>query len=195
MQSCLFWPKIGTHVISRILILIPTIVFQIANPKSIFRQIWAENVKAACLSEIWHTRTFIHSISKMLILILILVFINFKPKSILWTNLSRKTWILHFVWKLLHRVSWGCDCKNTEQGLEEKIKMNNCIKCLLLLYLYCRSKSKKLNQPTKECWINGVIIAIKIVKKVLLQPKLWNKIKTIYKLLHNGPSIQHVYNY
>ena len=31
---------------SRMLILIPTIVFWIANPKSIFGQIWAEKVKA-----------------------------------------------------------------------------------------------------------------------------------------------------
>ena len=31
---------------SRMLILIPTIVFWIANPKSIFGQIWAQKVKA-----------------------------------------------------------------------------------------------------------------------------------------------------
>ena len=77
-----------------------------------------------------------HVILRMLILILRLVIWNSKPKFIFWTNLSRKTWIPHSAWKLVHRVSWGCDCKNTEQGLEEKIKMKNCIKCLLLLYLY-----------------------------------------------------------
>ena len=66
-----------------------------------------------------------------------LVFWNSRPKSFFWTNLSQKTWILHFAWKLVHRVSWGCDCKNGEQGLEEKSKMINCIKCLLLLYLHC----------------------------------------------------------
>ena len=44
-----------------------------------------------------------------------------------------------------------------------------------------------MNQSTKECWVNGIIVAIKIfiVKKVLLQPKLWNMIKTTYKILHN----------
>ena len=68
--------------------------------------------------------------------------------------------------------------------------MNNYIKCLLLLYLYV-AKSKKQNQSTKEYWVNGIIVAIKIfpTKNVLLQPKLENKIKTTYKLLHNGPSI------
>ena len=123
----------------------------------------------------------------MLILILRFVFWNSKPKSIFWTKLSLKNWILHFAWKLVHRVSGGCDWKNTEQGLEEKIKMINCIKCLLLLYLIV-AKSKKLNQSTKECRINGIIVAIKIliIKKVLLQLKLWNKIKTAYKRLDNG---------
>ena len=44
-QSCLFYLKIGTNGISRILILIPTLVFWISNPKSIFGQIWAKKVK------------------------------------------------------------------------------------------------------------------------------------------------------
>ena len=103
------------------------------------------------------------------------------------TKLSRKNWILYFAWRLVHRVSSGCDWKNTEQCLEEKIKMISCIKCLLLLYLIV-AKSKKLNQSTKECRINGIIVAIKIliIKKVLLQLKLWNKIKTAYKRLDNG---------
>ena len=95
--------------------------------------------KLFVLPENWHTRTYTHSISKMLILILILVFSNFKPKFVFWTNLSRKTWILHSARKLVQSIL-GCDCKNTRQGLEEKIKMNNCIKCLLLLYLYCSWK-------------------------------------------------------
>ena len=97
--------------------------------------------KLFVLPENWHTHThthtYTHGISKMLILISILIFSNFKPKSVFWTNLSLKTWIFHFAWKLIHRVSCGCDCKNTKQGLEEKIKINNCIKCLLLLYLNC----------------------------------------------------------
>ena len=110
--------------------------------------------KLFVLSENWHTRTCTQSISKMLILISILVFPNFKllkmlililrlvywnskPKSIFRTNLSRKIWILYFAWKLVHRFSWGFDCRNTEQSLEEKIKMDNYIKFLLLLYLYC----------------------------------------------------------
>ena len=39
-QSCLFCLKTDTHGISRMLILIPTLVFWIVNPKSIFGQIW-----------------------------------------------------------------------------------------------------------------------------------------------------------
>ena len=80
-QSCLFWLKTGIHGISRMLILIPTTVFWIANPRSTFGQIWAEKVKAVCLPENWYTLTCTHSISKMLILISILVILNFKPKS------------------------------------------------------------------------------------------------------------------
>ena len=50
IQNCLFSLKIGTHGILMMLILIPTIVFWIANPKSIFGQIWAEKVKAVCFA-------------------------------------------------------------------------------------------------------------------------------------------------
>ena len=47
--------------------------------------------------------------------------------------------------------------------------MNNCIKCC---YIFIIAKSKKVNQSTKGCWINEIIVAIKIylIKKVLLQP-------------------------
>ena len=89
--------------------------------------------KLFVLPENWHTCTYTHSISKMLILISILVFWNSKPKSIFWTNLSQKIRILHFAWKLVDKVFWGCDCMNKEQGLEEKIKMNNYIKCFVAL--------------------------------------------------------------
>ena len=67
----------------------------------------------------------------------------------------------------------GCDCKNTRQGLEEKIKINNCVGACCS-YIFIAAKSKKLNQSTKEYWINGIIVAIKIflLKKFLLQPKL-----------------------
>ena len=103
-----------------------------------------------------------------------------------------KNWILHFAWRVKHRVSLGCDWKNTEEGLEEKIKIINCIKCLLLLYLY---RSSYIFIVVKN-WINqqknveemGLLLQSKflLLKNVLLQPKLWNKIKTTYKLLHNG---------
>ena len=55
-------------------------------------------------------------------------------------------------------------------------------------YIFLVAQSKKLNQSKKERLIDGIIVPIKtfIIKKVMLQPKLWNKIKTTYKLLHNG---------
>ena len=81
IQSCSFWLKIGTNGISRMLILIATIVFWIANPRSTFGQIWAEKVKAVCFAWKLAQRTCTHSMSKMLILISILVISNFKPKS------------------------------------------------------------------------------------------------------------------
>ena len=49
-QSCSFFLKIGTHGILMMLILIPTLVFWISDPKSIFGQIWAEKVKAVCFA-------------------------------------------------------------------------------------------------------------------------------------------------
>ena len=47
--------------ISWIMILIPTLVFCISNPKSIFREIWSEKVKANCYLENSHTHTYIHT--------------------------------------------------------------------------------------------------------------------------------------
>ena len=58
-QGCPFHFKIGTHGISRMLILNPTLVFGISNPKFVFRQIWAQKIKA------------VHSLSKHSLFILI----------------------------------------------------------------------------------------------------------------------------
>ena len=44
-QSCPFGLKVDTHCISRMLILIPTLVFWISNEKTMFGQIWARKVK------------------------------------------------------------------------------------------------------------------------------------------------------
>ena len=49
-ESCPFCLKTGTHSISRMIILIPTLVFWISNPKSIFGQIWAKKVKVVCFA-------------------------------------------------------------------------------------------------------------------------------------------------
>ena len=45
IQSRPFCLKIGAHGISRMLILIPTLVFWISNPNFIFGQVWAKKVK------------------------------------------------------------------------------------------------------------------------------------------------------
>ena len=47
----LFYLKIRTHSIWRILILIPTSIFWIGDPKSIFGQIWAKKSKLSDLHE------------------------------------------------------------------------------------------------------------------------------------------------
>ena len=62
-----------------------------------------------------------------MILILALVFWISKPKSILCANLSGKKFFSTLPGSWYARVSRGCDCKNTDQGLEAKIKINNCI--------------------------------------------------------------------
>ena len=48
-QSWLFCLKMDAQSIARILILIPTLIFSISNPKCIFEQIWAEKVKIIIL--------------------------------------------------------------------------------------------------------------------------------------------------
>ena len=47
-QSYPFYLKIGAYGISRMLILIPTLVFWISKPKSIFGQVWTKKVKVLC---------------------------------------------------------------------------------------------------------------------------------------------------
>ena len=44
-QNCPFFLKIGMHGILTMLILIPTLVFWISDPKSIFGKIWTKKVK------------------------------------------------------------------------------------------------------------------------------------------------------
>ena len=59
-------------------------------------------------------------------------------------------------------------------------------------YILIVAQSKKLNQSTKERWINGIIVAIKIflIKKVLLQPNF----KTRSRLHINFYIMSHPFN-
>ena len=50
IKSYPFWLKIGMHGILTMLILVPTLVFWIANSKSIFGKIWTEKVKVVCFA-------------------------------------------------------------------------------------------------------------------------------------------------
>ena len=52
-QSCPFCLRIGTHCISRMLILISTLVFSISNQTSIFGQMWAKKPKVVCFAWKW----------------------------------------------------------------------------------------------------------------------------------------------
>ena len=141
--------KIGTRSISRMLIFIPTLRFWIPNPNSIFEQTWAEKfrvvrfarklahiISLGCWFLLRHYFSEILTlVSRMLIFILTLFFWHSKPKSLFWANLSWKSQIVYFAWKLTHRISGGCDSQDTEEGSEAKTKMNNCIKCLSLIFL------------------------------------------------------------
>ena len=49
-KSCPFCLKIGTHGISRMLILIPTLVSWISNCNVLLGQIWAEKIKVVCFN-------------------------------------------------------------------------------------------------------------------------------------------------
>ena len=202
-QICFFYLKIGTHVISRLLILVPILVFWISKPKSIFVQIRTEKLEVVQFGwklahrvsrQCWFL--FQHYVSKFPTLNTFLdkfgsnnsdnSFLNCQPLDKFESkNLNSPLCLEAGTQSILE-----CDCKNTRQGLEEKIKMNNLLNACCS-YILIVAKSKKLNQSTKECWLNRIIVAIKIflIKKVLLQLKLWNKIKTTYEILHNGPSI------
>ena len=122
-------------------------------------------------------------ISRMLILILGLVFWNSKPKSISWANLSRERWILHFAWKLVNKVSWGCDCKNTEEGLLEKYRGSACCSYVFIV-TKCKSWSNQKIMLDKWDYSCNQTFSY---EKSFASTKLWNKIKTANKPLHNEP--------
>ena len=93
-----FLPEIGPYGISRMLILIPTLVFSISNLKSIFGQISAKKSQKClvCL------KIGIQSISRILVLIATLVFWISKPKSIF-----GQIWVEKPKFSILTNIYWG----------------------------------------------------------------------------------------
>ena len=88
------------------IILIPTLVFRVSNPKSTFEKIWAKKVKVFYFSsKLAQIGT--HSISRMMILIPTLVLWISNPKSIFGQIWVKKVKIVRFTWKLAHMLSWG----------------------------------------------------------------------------------------
>ena len=103
-KSCPFWLKIGLQSISRMLIFIPTLVFSISNPQSIFGQTCAKKSQICSLC----LKIGTHGISRTLTLIPTLVFWISKPKSIFGQIRAEKVKVSHFDSELSHRVSRGC---------------------------------------------------------------------------------------
>ena len=64
IKSYPFWLKIGMHGILTMLILVPTLVFWIANPKSIFGQIRTEKVKSCLFYLKFGTPAHTHTVSQ-----------------------------------------------------------------------------------------------------------------------------------
>ena len=93
-----FLPEIGPYGISRMLILIPTLVFSISNLKSIFGQISAKKSQK-CL---FCLKIGIQSISRILVLIATLVFWISKPKSIF-----GQIWVEKPKFSILTNIYWG----------------------------------------------------------------------------------------
>ena len=102
-QSYQFCLKICTHGIWRMLNLIPTLVFWICNPKSIFGQIWTKKVTCP-----FRLKIGAHSISRMLILISSLIFRISYLKFIFEQIWAKKVKVVCFAWKLTYGSPRGC---------------------------------------------------------------------------------------
>ena len=118
-KKCPLYLKIGSHVISRMLIFIPTLIFWRSNPKfwiQCFAWKLGHRVSRGCWVLLRDCFSEIPSLNP--------IFSQIKVENI---DLSA----LPGNW-----LSRGCDCNHTKEGLEVKTRMNNCIKCWWLLYFY-----------------------------------------------------------
>ena len=99
-QSCSFCMKIGTHGISKMLILVPS-VFWISNSNFLFGQIWAKNLKVVCFN--WKLT---HMVSwKCRFRVRTWIFEVLTPKFIFGQIWAKKVKVVQFGWKLAHSLS------------------------------------------------------------------------------------------
>ena len=108
IQSCPFCLKIGTHCISRMLILIPTLVFWISNPISFpfFKFPFWANLRQKSQSCPFKLKIGTHGILEMQIPNLDLYFWNSVPKIHFWANLGQKSQSCTFFLKIgTHGIS------------------------------------------------------------------------------------------
>ena len=90
--------------ISRILILISTLVLQISNPNFLFEQIWAKKVKVVRFN--WKLT---HMVCwKCRFRIRTLIFEIQTPKFIFGQIWVEKVKVVRFFWKLVRMASWWC---------------------------------------------------------------------------------------
>ena len=84
----------------------------------------------------------------------------------------------------------GCDCEDTEQGFEANIKMNNCIKCLLLL----KAKTGPINKIMLDEWDYSSIQNLLYFSKITwLDSRYRNKQTRTFNLLPKNYSTKKGY--
>ena len=121
------------------IIISPKLVFWIFNCKSIFGIIWSEKVKAICFLENRHAHAHAHTHSPYTQYLEDIEDIDSCSKiSFLKLQTYIRFWS-QFQSKRMNSLLFpeastqGCDSKDREEDFEANIKMNNCIKCFILL--------------------------------------------------------------
>ena len=160
------------------LILIPTIAFWTGNPKSTFGQIWTEKVKAFCFA--WKL-AHMHMHTQDLEDVDSYFDISFSTSNLNLEdadsysefseipNLNQffgQIWVEKFEFSTLPG-SWYTEYLADVIVIIQSKFWRKRWQWIIILSACCShifivAKSKKQNHSTKECWINGIIVAIKI---------------------------------